>query len=190
MPSGFSDVKMHTSQNYSPKTKLSGLKIWPKGPDLTESIVPGSRSTNTQRGTYFPPMRGVRHIAIVAQDISKYVLNLTRSFVVIDIYPVQLQVTVTVVCTSWVNAMLITDHLPKLKANQKCAQLVKKGKLLRQRFNIFLWHQYSNSSKDMGPCFPQPWLYLWIIPYSTFYTTLKIPYFQTKWYQMPKTNTV
>lgn len=38
-----------------PKTKLSGLKTWPKGPDLTESIVPGSRSTSTARGTYLPP---------------------------------------------------------------------------------------------------------------------------------------
>ena len=39
----------------SPKTKLSGLNTCPKGPDLTESIVPGSRSTSTARGTYFPP---------------------------------------------------------------------------------------------------------------------------------------
>lgn len=38
-----------------PKTKLSGLKICPKGPERTESIVPGSRSTKTARGTYFPP---------------------------------------------------------------------------------------------------------------------------------------
>lgn len=39
----------------SPKTKLSGLKICPKGPERTESIVPGSRSTKTALGTYFPP---------------------------------------------------------------------------------------------------------------------------------------
>ena len=38
-----------------PKTKLSGLKICPKGPDRTESIVPGSKSTKTALGTYFPP---------------------------------------------------------------------------------------------------------------------------------------
>lgn len=35
--------------------KLSGRKICPKGPDRTESMVPGSRSTNTARGTYLPP---------------------------------------------------------------------------------------------------------------------------------------
>ena len=40
---------------YSPKTKLSGRKIWPNGPERTESIVPGSRSTRTALGTYFPP---------------------------------------------------------------------------------------------------------------------------------------
>ena len=44
----------HTSD--LPKTKLSGLKSCPKGPDLTESMVPGSRSINTARGTYFPPV--------------------------------------------------------------------------------------------------------------------------------------
>ena len=38
-----------------PKTKLSGLKICPKGPERTESIVPGSRSTKMALGTYFPP---------------------------------------------------------------------------------------------------------------------------------------
>jgi len=40
---------------YKPKTKLSGLKTCPKGPDLTESIVPGSRSMRMARGTYLPP---------------------------------------------------------------------------------------------------------------------------------------
>lgn len=38
-----------------PKTKLSGLKICPKGPERTESMVPGSRSTRMALGTYFPP---------------------------------------------------------------------------------------------------------------------------------------
>lgn len=38
-----------------PNTKLSGLKSCPYGPDRTESIVPGSRSTRTALGTYFPP---------------------------------------------------------------------------------------------------------------------------------------
>lgn len=41
--------------SYIPKTKLSGLKICPKGPERTESIVPGSRSTKMALGTYFPP---------------------------------------------------------------------------------------------------------------------------------------
>jgi len=39
-----------------PKTKLSGLKSWPNGPALTESIVPGSRSNNTALGTNRPPV--------------------------------------------------------------------------------------------------------------------------------------
>lgn len=40
-----------------PNTKLSGRKIWPKGPDLTESMVPGSKSTKMARGTYLPPRK-------------------------------------------------------------------------------------------------------------------------------------
>ena len=35
-----------------PNTKLSGLKRSPMGPDLMESMVPGSRSTSTALGTY------------------------------------------------------------------------------------------------------------------------------------------
>ena len=34
-----------------PNTKLSGRKIWPYGPARTESMVPGSRSSSTARGT-------------------------------------------------------------------------------------------------------------------------------------------
>ena len=44
-----------THHPYVPNTKLSGLKIWPKGPGLTESMVPGSRSTRMARGTYLLP---------------------------------------------------------------------------------------------------------------------------------------
>uniref|UniRef100_T1H6A3 Dipeptidylpeptidase IV N-terminal domain-containing protein n=1 Tax=Megaselia scalaris TaxID=36166 RepID=T1H6A3_MEGSC len=34
---------------------LLGLKICPNGPERTESMVPGSKSTKTARGTYLPP---------------------------------------------------------------------------------------------------------------------------------------
>lgn len=37
-----------------PNTKLSGLKIWPNGPDPT--MVLGSRSTRMARGTYLLPV--------------------------------------------------------------------------------------------------------------------------------------
>ena len=43
-------------QDYIPNTKLPGLKIWPNSPDLTESMVPGSRSTRMARGTYLLPV--------------------------------------------------------------------------------------------------------------------------------------
>lgn len=51
-------LHQHPCPDHSPNTKLSGLKIWPKGPDLTESMVPGSRSTRMARGTYLLPVGG------------------------------------------------------------------------------------------------------------------------------------
>lgn len=41
---------------HSPKTKLSGLKSCPNGPERTESMVPGSRSTRMARGTNLLPL--------------------------------------------------------------------------------------------------------------------------------------
>lgn len=40
---------------HSPKTKLSGLNSCPNGPERTESMVPGSRSTRMARGTNLLP---------------------------------------------------------------------------------------------------------------------------------------
>ena len=56
---------------YLPKTKLSGLKICPKGPERTESIVPGSKSTKTALGTYFPPEKG-ENIKNVKKNMAVY----------------------------------------------------------------------------------------------------------------------
>lgn len=42
---------------HSPKTKLSGLNSCPNGPERTESMVPGSRSTRMARGTNLLPFR-------------------------------------------------------------------------------------------------------------------------------------
>lgn len=39
---------------------------------------------------------------------------LTGGFIIVDIDPVQLEITVTMVTASWVNTMLITDHFPEL----------------------------------------------------------------------------
>ena len=41
---------------HSPKTKLSGLNSCPNGPERTESMVPGSRSTRMARGTNLLPV--------------------------------------------------------------------------------------------------------------------------------------
>mgnify|MGYP001800973476 CR=1 FL=1 len=53
-----------------PKTKLSGLKICPKGPDRTESMVPGSKSTRTALGTYLPPENQTQNYAVTRIFIS------------------------------------------------------------------------------------------------------------------------
>lgn len=51
----FACIEIQVEGVYIPNTKLSGLNICPKGPERTESMVPGSRSTRMARGTYFPP---------------------------------------------------------------------------------------------------------------------------------------
>ena len=45
---------MNAADPHVPKTKWLGLKSSPSGPAFTESMVPGSKSTKTARGTYFP----------------------------------------------------------------------------------------------------------------------------------------
>ena len=52
-----------------PKTKLSGRKSCPKGPDRTESMVPGSRSTRTALGTYFPPANKNAHFMEFVKNV-------------------------------------------------------------------------------------------------------------------------
>ena len=125
---------------YSPKTKLSGLKICPKGPDRTESIVPGSKSTRTALGTYFPPKKICRVdnnrlvVALLSNENRKCrdaTINTRRgtrlkcfkaqedstcSFVVVHVDPFQLKVGISVVCASWIDAMLIGDYFPELKS--------------------------------------------------------------------------
>lgn len=44
---------------HSPKTKLSGLNSCPNGPERTESMVPGSRSTRMARGTNLLPLEEI-----------------------------------------------------------------------------------------------------------------------------------
>lgn len=43
---------------------------------------------------------------------------LTRRLIVVDIYPLQLQVTVTLVAPGGIDAMLIAYHLPELRWEQ------------------------------------------------------------------------
>lgn len=59
------------------------------------------------------------------QNMEPFVINVVFLFyftwrlIVVDIYPLQLQVTVTLVAASGVDAMLITDHLPELRWGKK-----------------------------------------------------------------------
>ena len=53
---------------------MSGLKIWPKGPDLTESMVPGSRSTRMARGTYLLPAGTQQDSDLALAEQSDYTL--------------------------------------------------------------------------------------------------------------------
>lgn len=75
----------------SPKTKLSGRNSCPNGPERTESMVPGSRSTRIARGTNLLPlgekeqkMGGKREVTgrMVEEDIDSLRVGEVRSFVV------------------------------------------------------------------------------------------------------------
>jgi hypothetical protein len=62
-----------------PNTK-SVLNIWPNGPDLTESVVPGSRSTRMARGTYLLPMGARADLDPYFEDFMRLSQNLYRTF--------------------------------------------------------------------------------------------------------------
>jgi hypothetical protein len=62
-----------------PNTK-SVLNIWPNGPDLTESVVPGSRSTRMARGTYLLPMGARADLDLCFADFMRLSQNLYRKF--------------------------------------------------------------------------------------------------------------
>lgn len=47
-------------------------------------------------------------------DTQCHLWSLTGGLVVVDIDSLQLEVTVAVVSTSWVNAVLVADHFPEL----------------------------------------------------------------------------
>ena len=111
-----------------PKTKLSGLKICPNGPDRTESIVPGSKSTKTALGTYFPPKKktwnsyqfsngyyGGQSVGRVTKQNKIPLYFHTCSFIVINVDSFQLKIGITVVCASWIDAMFVGDNFPELQ---------------------------------------------------------------------------
>lgn len=62
-------------RNFLPKTKLSGLNSWPNTPALTESMVPGSKSTRTARGTYFFPTnwKAFHYSSAMSPEVFKYI---------------------------------------------------------------------------------------------------------------------
>jgi len=121
-----------------PKTKLSGLKICPNGPDRTESMVPGSRSTRTARGTYLPPERdgriftcsSIQHNCNKAYSVRFYLavisieVFLTSSLIVVHVDSLELKIGVTVVGASWVDTVLIGDDLPELKDKEEASDKI------------------------------------------------------------------
>lgn len=116
-----------TTEKIVPNKKLSGLKICPNGPERTESMVPGSKSTKTARGTYFPPKMLQFTVSYYKFSVtSVYTLHwklvnfasqvvLPSCFVVIDVYSFQLKVRVAMICAGRVNTVLVRYDFPKLK---------------------------------------------------------------------------
>lgn len=123
--------------HHPPKTKLSGRKICPKGPERTESMVPGSRSTSTARGTYLPPAKEKpvqpqhpkpRRLPKTTSPVPVPLgpalggtapARPTGGLVVIDVDAFELEVAVAVVRAGRVDAMLVRDHLPELRGEKR-----------------------------------------------------------------------
>lgn len=59
---------------------------------------------------------GIRHLTFPMVN-GGYVL--TRGFIVVNTDAVQLQVTVSMIASGGVNAVLVTDHLPELSETKK-----------------------------------------------------------------------
>lgn len=57
----------------------------------------------------------------------------TWCLIVVDIYPLQLQVTVTLVTTRGIDAMFITYHLPELRGQQTWTHEILGGHLAAKR---------------------------------------------------------
>ena len=55
-------------------------------------------------------------------------LTVTCSFIIINVDPFQLEVGITVVSASWIDAVLIRDYLPELKSESKLER--KRTKIL------------------------------------------------------------
>ena len=62
-----------------PQMILSGRKIRPYGVALTPSIVDGSRSANTARDTYLPPVHRINIFYLLLNEFTRTVGSLQRS---------------------------------------------------------------------------------------------------------------
>lgn len=136
-----------------PKMKLSGLNSCPKAPERTLSMVPGSRSTSTARGTYlfatetqksllsthwfnlltFPGRcSSMVLVPLVYFSVcwlivfgfitwlgQQATVGRTGRLVVVNVDSIQLQWWVAHIRPSRVDAVLITDHFPKLSQSRK-----------------------------------------------------------------------
>ena len=126
-------------RNFLPKTKLSGLNSWPNTPALTESMVPGSKSTRTARGTYFFPAiwKAFHYSSAISSEVFNenwlFLIYLTRGLVVINIDSLELNIWVAVVATESVNSMFIWNHLPKLQGKIEEKLLIRQRRRRRQR---------------------------------------------------------
>lgn len=81
---------------------------------------------------------------------------LTRCLIVINIYPLQLQFTVTLITASGVDSVFITDHLPKLK----CTKCLTNGCWIAYIMSIHIRYsmmqQFSHLSPAQSHCRPSP----------------------------------
>ncbi|KYN40673.1 hypothetical protein ALC56_04982, partial [Trachymyrmex septentrionalis] len=96
--------------------ELGALGVVPLRPVVTRAALPEHEVVRSEYLTERPRTNRVHRPGLqIDQDRTRHVFTACR-LVVVNIYPLQLQIRVTVIRASGIDSMLVRDHLPELRS--------------------------------------------------------------------------